>query len=93
MTSHDDPQGLAPDGRPRARGLGIPLPGTPGPVNAVTDVPGVTVGYVTLVEGEGPLAVGAGPVRTGVTAILPRAATASASRVPRAGTRSTATAR
>jgi D-aminopeptidase len=74
MTSHDDPQRLAPDGRPRARGLGIPLPGTPGPVNAVTDVPGVTVGYVTLVEGEGALAVGAGPVRTGVTAILPRGA-------------------
>ncbi len=61
-----------PDGRPRARALGIPLPGTPGPWNAITDVPGVEVGSVTLVEGDGPLEVGRGPVRTGVTAILPR---------------------
>ncbi|MGZ4649755.1 MAG: DmpA family aminopeptidase [Kineosporiaceae bacterium] len=65
-------QYYAPDGRPRARGLGIPLPGTPGAANAITDVPGVAVGYVTLVDGEGPLVIGAGPVRTGVTAILPR---------------------
>jgi L-aminopeptidase/D-esterase-like protein len=72
--SGSDPRRYAPDGRPRARGLGIPLPGTPGPANAVTDVPGVAVGSVTLVEGEGPLVVGAGPVRTGVTAILPRGA-------------------
>ena len=61
-----------PDGRPRARALGIPLPGTPGPWNAITDVPGVEVGSVTLAEGDGPLEVGRGPVRTGVTAILPR---------------------
>jgi len=67
-----DPQSWSPDGRPRARGLGVPLPGEPGPQNAITDVPGVGVGYVTLVEGQGPLTVGQGPVRTGVTAILPR---------------------
>lgn len=60
------------DGRPRARGLGITLPGNPGPLNAITDVPGVEVGTVTLVDGDGPLQVGHGPVRTGVTAILPR---------------------
>ena len=56
----------------RARDLGIDLDGSPGPLNAITDVPGVTVGMVTLIEGEGALQVGAGPVRTGVTAILPR---------------------
>jgi len=59
-------------GQPRARGLGLALPGTPGPGNAITDVPGLTVGMVTLVEGDGPLVRGEGPVRTGVTAILPR---------------------
>lgn len=57
---------------PRARDLGIPFDGTPGPLNAITDVAGVEVGHVTLIEGEGPLVVGRGPVRTGVTAILPR---------------------
>lgn len=57
---------------PRARDLGIPFPGTPGPLNAITDVAGVEVGYTTLIDGEGPLQVGKGPVRTGVTAILPR---------------------
>ncbi|MDQ6656386.1 MAG: P1 family peptidase [Chloroflexota bacterium] len=56
----------------RARALGIPFDGTPGPLNAITDVAGVTVGYTTLIEGEGKLEVGKGPVRTGVTAILPR---------------------
>ena len=61
-----------PDGRPRARGIGVPLPGTPGPWDAITDVPGVEVGYTTLIEGDGALVVGQGPVRTGVTAILPR---------------------
>ena len=61
-----------PDGRPRARALGIPFRGTPGPWNAITDVPGVEVGYCTLIEGDGPLRTGHGPVRTGVTAILPR---------------------
>lgn len=56
----------------RARALGIPFDGTPGPLNAITDVAGVTVGYTTLISGEGKLVVGKGPVRTGVTAILPR---------------------
>ena len=56
----------------RARDLGLKFPGTPGTCNALTDVPGVLVGYSTLVDGEGPLVVGQGPVRTGVTAILPR---------------------
>jgi L-aminopeptidase/D-esterase-like protein len=60
------------EGQPRARGLAIPLPGQPGPLNAITDVPGVEVGGVTLIDGDGPLEVGRGPVRTGVTAILPR---------------------
>jgi len=57
---------------PRARDLGIPFDGTPGPLNAITDVAGVTVGHATLVSGEGKLHVGVGPVRTGVTAVLPR---------------------
>ena len=56
----------------RARDLGIPFEGTPGRLNAITDVPGVEVGYTTLITGEGKLEVGKGPVRTGVTAILPR---------------------
>lgn len=57
---------------PRARDLGVPFGGTPGPHNAITDVPGVAVGYTTLIYGGGPLVVGQGPVRTGVTAVLPR---------------------
>ena len=57
---------------PRARDIGVPFAGSPGPVNAITDVPGVEVGYTTLWEGEGPIEVGEGPIRTGVTAILPR---------------------
>ena len=56
----------------RARDLGLEVPGTPGPLNAITDIPGVEVGLTTLIEGQGPLVVGEGPVRTGVTAILPR---------------------
>jgi len=56
----------------RARDLGIPFDGTPGPLNAITDVKGVLVGQTTLIEGDGKLVVGKGPVRTGVTAILPR---------------------
>jgi L-aminopeptidase/D-esterase-like protein len=56
----------------RARDLGIPFDGTPGPLNAITDVAGVEVGMTTLISGEGALKVGSGPVRTGVTAILPR---------------------
>lgn len=58
--------------RPRARDLGIPFEGRPGQLNAITDVAGVRVGQITLIEGDGPLVVGQGPVRTGVTAILPR---------------------
>jgi L-aminopeptidase/D-esterase-like protein len=58
--------------RPRGRDLGIPFPGQTGPANAITDVTGVAVGHVTLIEGEGKLVPGQGPIRTGVTAILPR---------------------
>jgi len=58
--------------KPRARDIGIPFDGTPGPLNAITDIPGVEVGFTSLIEGEGPLEVGKGPIRTGVTAILPR---------------------
>ena len=60
------------DEKPRARNLGIPFEGTPGPMNAITDIPGVEVGHTTLIRGSGKLVVGEGPVRTGVTAILPR---------------------
>lgn len=63
---------LAAQSKPRARDLGIPFEGTPGPHNAITDVAGVEVGHTTLISGEGRLVVGQGPVRTGVTAILPR---------------------
>lgn len=56
----------------RAREVGVPFEGTPGPLNAITDVAGVEVGHVTLISGDGKLEVGRGPVRTGVTAILPR---------------------
>jgi len=56
----------------RARDLGIPFAGHPGPLNAITDVASVEVGQLTLIEGEGLLVVGSGPVRTGVTAIHPR---------------------
>src|SRR5258708_4718904 len=58
--------------KPRARDLGIPFDGIPGPLNTITDVSGVTVGNTTLISGEGKLVVGKGPVRTGVTAVLPR---------------------
>jgi D-aminopeptidase len=58
----------------RARDLGIPFDGTPGPFNAITDVAGVTVGHTTLISGSGKLQLGKGPVRTGVTAVLPRGA-------------------
>ncbi|WP_329433108.1 P1 family peptidase [Streptomyces sp. NBC_01280] len=64
LTPSTSPAHHTPSGRPRARALGIPLDGTPGDWNAITDVPGVEVGHVTLIEGEG--------VRTGVTALLPR---------------------
>lgn len=61
-----------PAGKPRARAIPVPFDGTPGPNNAITDVAGVEVGYATIIEGEGPLVVGQGPVRSGVTAVLPR---------------------
>ena len=58
--------------RPRATDLGIKIGLLPrGPHNSITDVPGVSVGHVTLIDGEGPLTIGRGPVRTGVTVILP----------------------
>lgn len=58
--------------KPRARDLGVPFDGTPGPLNAITDISGIEVGQVTLISGDGKLVVGRGPVRTGVTVILPR---------------------
>jgi D-aminopeptidase len=58
--------------KPRARDLGVPFDGTPGLLNAITDVTGVIVGHTTLISGEGKLQIGKGPVRTGVTAVLPR---------------------
>ena len=63
--------GAAP-AEPRARDLGVPFEGTSGPLNAITDVAGVEVGHTTLIRGSGKLVPGKGPVRTGVTAILPR---------------------
>jgi D-aminopeptidase len=58
--------------KPRARELGLPIGGTPGPLDAITDVAGVEVGQTTLISGSGKLVVGKGPVRTGVTVIHPR---------------------
>jgi D-aminopeptidase len=58
--------------KPRARDLGVPFEGTPGTNNAITDVAGVEVGFTTLIQGDGALVEGKGPVRTGVTALLPR---------------------
>ncbi len=63
---------LSAQSKPRARDLGVPFDGTPGPNNAITDVRGVEVGHTTLISGVGKLEVGKGPVRTGVTAIHPR---------------------
>ncbi len=60
------------DGPARARDLGVPFEGRPGPLNAITDVAGIEVGHATILRGDGELRVGEGPVRTGVTAILPR---------------------
>ncbi|MFL5525832.1 MAG: P1 family peptidase [Gemmatimonadaceae bacterium] len=62
----------AAQGKPRARDLGVPFDGTPGPLNAITDIAGLEVGQQTLISGEGKLVVGSGPVRTGVTVVLPR---------------------
>jgi len=61
--------------KPRARDLGVPFDGTPGPNNAITDVKGLEVGHTTVISGDGKLVVGKGPVRTGVTAIHPRGKT------------------
>jgi L-aminopeptidase/D-esterase-like protein len=63
---------MQPAARPRARNLGIPFDGVTGPLNAITDVKGVEVGHTTLISGNGKLQVGHGPVRTGVTGLLPR---------------------
>ena len=63
--------------KPRARELGIPIAGTPGRFDAITDVAGVEVGQSTIIAGSGRLVVGKGPVRTGVTAIFPRGRTGS----------------
>lgn len=70
--------GAEADDAPRARDLGIPFDGEPGPFNAITDVAGVEVGYSTLIGGEGDLVIGEGPVRTGITAIHPRGRQATA---------------
>ena len=78
--------------KPRERDLKLPFDGTPGPLNAITDVKGVEVGQTTLISGNGKLKVGVGPVRTGVTAILPRGKQL-AIRCSPPGSRSTATAR
>ena len=56
----------------RARELGVPFEGMPGPFDAITDVKGIEVGHTTVISGDGPLKVGVGPIRTGVTVILPR---------------------
>jgi D-aminopeptidase len=78
------PQSAAP-GRARARDLGIICGDlTPGPLNAITDVPGVRVGHTTIIKGEGPLVEGKGPARTGVTAILPHAGNLAREAVPAA---------
>ena len=63
---------LSADDKSRARDLGVPFEGAPGRYNAITDVAGVKVGHSTIIKGEGKLKVGRGPVRTGVTALLPR---------------------
>jgi L-aminopeptidase/D-esterase-like protein len=68
---------VAQQGTSRARDLGVPFAGAPGPLNAITDVAGVTVGHTTLISGEGPREAGRGPVRTGVTVVLPRGAASS----------------
>jgi L-aminopeptidase/D-esterase-like protein len=71
MTAQTNSQNNAAS-KPRARALGIPFDGVPGALNAITDVKGVEVGHTTLISGQGKLKVGEGPVRTGVTAVLPR---------------------
>ena len=77
LAAHAAVNEAAADRRPRARELGLAaaIGGTPGPLDAITDVAGVEVGHTTLVEGDGPLVVGKGPVRTGVTVVHPRGKT------------------
>ncbi len=72
LRAQETSAGKALAAKPRARDLGVPFDGTPGPLNSITDIAGVTVGYTTLISGEGKLQIGKGPIRTGVTAILPR---------------------
>lgn len=79
--THNSP-GIHPQPSCRARSLGIPLEGIPGPLNVITDVKGVEVGQVTLIAGNGKLEVGKSPVRTGVTAILPSGKTYKPSLLP-----------
>lgn len=67
MTKDRDPSAWGISGKARARGLGLPLPGVPGPLNAITDIAGITVGFTTLKDE-------ARSIQTGVTAILPRPA-------------------
>src|SRR5258708_36192465 len=74
--------GYVATGATRARDLGIPFDGVTGELNAITDVRGVEIGHTTLIEGEGKLVVGQGPVRTGVTAILPLGKDKSTTPVP-----------
>jgi L-aminopeptidase/D-esterase-like protein len=68
---HNEYQGSSPSGQLRARDLGVSFQGEPGTWNAITDVAGVEVGYETMIAGDGALVVGQGPVRTGVTAVMP----------------------
>jgi D-aminopeptidase len=76
---------MSASGHARLRDLGIALGAmAPGPLNAITDVPGVRVGHATVIHGEGPLRVGQGPARTGVTAIHPHEGSAFGSLVPAA---------
>src|SRR2546422_3454659 len=66
------PASVRAQNKERARDIGIPLEGTPGALDAITDVAGVEVGHATIILGSGKRVVGKGPVRTGVTAVLPR---------------------
>lgn len=66
-----DPHRHTPGGQTRARGADVPFVGQPGRWNAITDVGEVEVGYCSIIQGDGPLVVGQGPIRTGVTAIFP----------------------
>jgi L-aminopeptidase/D-esterase-like protein len=71
VTQAASPSAIVPDAAARARDLGVPFHGRPGTYNAITDVSGVEVGQTTLISGNGKLVVGHGPVRTGVTVVLP----------------------